>query len=117
MVLEGVEPFVLDFPARPTGAHQLGDVGSGGHQVGDPDILTGDLGAAGDPAFATFAYLARCLFCRILNAPRNWNMSATIDLPPVIWFCGLRLIHDANCAARGKRTDRGPAQRTAAVRC
>ena len=49
VVLEGVEPFILDLPARPRGAHQLDDVGGGGHQVGDPGVLIGNLAVLDDP--------------------------------------------------------------------
>ena len=41
MVLEGVEPLILDLSARPRGARKLGDVGGGGDQIGGPGILIG----------------------------------------------------------------------------
>ena len=33
LVLQGVEPFILDLPTRPRGAHQLHDVVGGGRSV------------------------------------------------------------------------------------
>ena len=48
LVLESVEAFVLNLPARPRGAHQLHDVGAGGHQVGDPGIALGNLAVLDD---------------------------------------------------------------------
>ena len=47
--LQGVEPFILDLPARPPGAHQLDDVVGGGHQVGDPGIAIFHLAVLDDP--------------------------------------------------------------------
>ena len=49
LVLQGVEPFILDLPTRPRGAHQLDDVVGGGHQVGDPGIAIGNLAVLDDP--------------------------------------------------------------------
>ena len=49
LVLQSVERFILDLPARPRGAHQLDDVVDGGHQVGDPDVRIGCLAAFDAP--------------------------------------------------------------------
>lgn len=86
LILQGVEGFVLDFPARPAGTHQLDDIGLAHEKVGDPAVVIGGLLANVQPVLEEIHQIG-------ISAPVEGHLiEPSVNMPAPLFVAELQIV-------------------------